>query len=189
MELLKERIVRDGKVIDNRILKVDSFLNHQMDINLFNEMGKEFKERFKDIKIDKILTIEASGIGPACITAQYFNVPAVFAKKTMSSNLSADIFTTEVYSFTKETTYNVYVSKEYIKEGENILFIDDFLAHGEAVLGIYDLAKQAKANISGVGIIIEKQFQGGRKKFENIIPRVESLAIIKSMENGNVIFD
>lgn len=188
MELLKEKILKDGKVIDGRILKVDNFLNHQIDINLFNQMGKEFKKRFENDKVDKILTIESSGIGIACITAQYFNVPVVFAKKTQSSNITSQVYETMVHSFTKEIDYRVFVSKEFIKKGEKILVIDDFLAHGEASLGLMDIIKQAGADLAGVGIVIEKDFQGGRQKLENAGAKLQSLAVIKSMKDGEIIF-
>jgi len=188
MELLKQKILKEGKVIDGRILKVDNFLNHQIDINLFNEIGKEFKKRFENDKIDKILTIESSGIGIACITAQYFNVPVVFAKKTQSSNITSQVYETMVHSFTKEIDYRVFVSKEFINEGEKILIIDDFLAHGEASLGLISLIKQGGAKLSGIGIVIEKDFQGGRQKLEDVGAKLQSLAVIKSMKDGNIIF-
>lgn len=188
MELLKEKIIREGRVIDNRILKVDSFLNHQMDVNLFNEMGKEFKSRFGKDKVDKIVTIESSGIGPACITAQYFNVPVVFAKKTMSSNLDSEVYCSKVYSFTKSMEYKIFISKNYIGEGENVLVIDDFLANGQAAMGLMDILDQAKANLVGLGIVIEKGFQNGRKVIMERGGRVESLVTIESMENGKLIF-
>lgn len=188
MNILKEKILSDGKVIDGRILKVDSFLNHQIDVDLFNKIGQEFKELFKDKIVDKILTIEASGIGLACITAQYFNVPVVFAKKSLSLNLSGELYVTDVHSFTKDTNYKVYVSKSYIKEDENILIIDDFLAHGEASLGLMDIIEKGKAKVSGIGIVIEKGFQGGRKKLEEKGANVKSLAIIESMNNGDIKF-
>jgi len=188
MELLKERIIREGRIVGNNILKVDSFLNHQIDVDLFNSIGREFKERFKDVKVDKILTIEASGIGLACITAQYFNVPVVFAKKSLSGNLDNDVYYSEVFSYTKKVQCNIYVSKKYIRENENILIIDDFLAIGQASLGLIDIVNQAGATLSGVGIVIEKDFQGGRKKLEEKGARVESLAIVESMKDGQVFF-
>lgn len=188
MEILKNKIINEGKVIDGRILKVDKFLNHQIDVDLFNEIGKEFKKRFEEDRIDKILTIEASGIGIACITAQYFNVPVLFAKKTQSLNINGEVYETMVHSFTKEIDYRVFVSKEFIKEGERILIIDDFLAHGEASLGLIDLIRQAGAVLAGVGIVIEKDFQGGRKKLEDKGAKLQSLAVIKSMKDGKIIF-
>jgi xanthine phosphoribosyltransferase len=188
MELLKQRIVSEGRVIKDSILKVDSFLNHQIDIKLYNEIGKEFKRIFNEDKVDKILTIEASGIGLACITAQYFNVPVVFAKKTLSSNLDSEIYHSRVTSFTKGLTYNIFVSKSYIKHGENILIIDDFLANGQAVLGLSDIVGQAGANLVGAGIVIEKGFQNGRKILSEKGIRIESLAIIESMKDGKLVF-
>lgn len=188
MELLKQRILNEGRVINDNILKVDSFLNHQMDINFFNKIGREFKNIFKDDRIDKILTIESSGIGIACITAQYFNVPVVFAKKSLSSNLGSEVYQSHVFSFTKNMTYKILVSKSYIHPGENILIIDDFLANGQAVLGLSDVIKQAKANIVGAGIVIEKGFQDGRRILTQKGIRVESLAIIESMKGGKVVF-
>lgn len=188
MELLKQRILKDGKVMGDGILKVDSFLNHQIDVNLLNEIGKEFKERFKDSKVDKILTIEASGIGISCITAQYFNVPVVFAKKAISSNLGTKVYNSQAYSFTKKNIFNIYVSKDYLNPEENVLIIDDFLANGQAALGLMDIIEQAGASLTGIGIVIEKEMQGGREKLEKRGARVESLAIISSMEGGKVVF-
>lgn len=188
MELLKQRIIEEGKVINDNILKVDSFLNHQMDIKLFNELGREFKKIFNDDRVDKILTIEASGIGLACITAQYFDVPVVFAKKSLSSNLGTEVYQSHVFSFTKSIAYKILVSKSYIHPGENILIIDDFLANGQAVLGLSDIIRQAKANIIGAGIVIEKGFQNGRKILMEKGIRIESLAIIESMKDGKVVF-
>jgi len=189
MELLKKRILEDGRVGNGGVLKVDSFLNHQIDIDLYNEIGKEFKKRFSDKKVSKILTIEASGIGIACITAQYFNVPVVFAKKTESKNLDSETYQSEVYSFTKEKNYRIRVSKKYLNPGENVLIIDDFLANGRAVLGLMDIIQQSGASLAGVGIVIEKGFQDGGHLLREKGVQVESLAIIKSMENGKVEFD
>lgn len=189
MELLKNNILEHAKVIDERILKVDNFLNHQMDVALFNEIGKEFKRRFQDKKITKILTIEASGIGIACITAQYFNnVPVVFAKKHHANNLDRDTYESEVYSFTKEKNYKVRVSKEYLNAEDKVLIIDDFLAHGQAACGLLDIVGQAQATPVGVGIVIEKGFQKGREKILDRNVPVESLAIIESLKNNQVIF-
>ncbi|MBU5454690.1 xanthine phosphoribosyltransferase [Caproiciproducens sp. MSJ-32] len=189
MEKLKEKILNEGKVREGNILKVDCFLNHQMDIKFLNEVGQEFRERFKDVKIDKILTIEASGIGIAAIAAQYFDyVPVVFAKKTESLNLDKEVYEAEVNSFTKKKTYKVRVGKQFIKKGENILIIDDFLAKGCAAKGMIELIKQAEANLVGIGIVIEKGFQEGRQVLEGMGARVESLAIIDSFENGKVNF-
>lgn len=189
MELLKKRILKDGIVIKDRILKVDSFLNHQMDIELFNEIGKEFKNRFKHKNITKILTIEASGIGIACIAAQHFNnVPVIFAKKYSATNLDKDAYEAEVYSFTKEESYKIRVSKKYINSEDRILIIDDFLASGSAALGLIDIIRQAEAEVCGIGIVIEKYFQGGRKMIEECGVELESLAIIEDMKNNIVTF-
>jgi len=187
MELLKEMIMNKGKVREGNILKVDSFLNHQMDVKFLNEVGKEFRNRFKGEKIDKILTIEASGIGIAAIASQYFDyVPVVFAKKTESLNLDKEVYESEVHSFTKNKTYKVRVGKQFLNEGENILIIDDFLAKGCATKGLIDIINQSKANLIGVGIVIEKGFQEGRSVLEEIGVRVESLAIIEKFEDGKV---
>ncbi len=189
MKLLKDKIMECGKITDGRILRVESFVNHQMDINLFNEMGKEFKNRFSDTKIDKILTIETSGIGIAAIVSQYFDcVPVVFARKFPSAIISDNTYNYEVHSFTKNTTNMVRVDKEFLKEGENILIIDDFLASGAAAVGLINIVRQAKANPVGMGIIIEKGFQGGRKAIEEVGVRVESLAIIDHFEDGKIVF-
>ncbi|MCX7920641.1 MAG: xanthine phosphoribosyltransferase [Clostridia bacterium] len=189
MLLLKQKILSEGRVIGKDVLKVDSFLNHQIDVNLFNEIGKEFKERFKDKKVTKILTIEASGIGIACITAQYFNVPVVFAKKTESKNLDSDTYESEVYSFTKDKSYKVRVSKRYINSDDHILIIDDFLANGCAVLGLKDIVDKGGATLAGVGIVIEKGFQDGGKMLREKGLNVNSLAIIKSMVEEKVEFE
>lgn len=188
MELLKNRILKDAKVIGDSIIKVDSFLNHQLDIDLFNEMGREFKKRFKDEKISRILTVEASGIAVACIAAQYFNVPVVFAKKHEALNLDSDTYQSEVYSFTKQRSYNIRVSKKYITSEDNVLIIDDFLANGKAASGLVDIVHQAGARIAGVGIVIEKGFQKGREALQQKGVRIESLIIIKSMEKGTITF-
>ncbi|WP_195937875.1 xanthine phosphoribosyltransferase [Romboutsia sp. 1001713B170131_170501_G6] len=189
MKLLQEKILKDGRIEGNDILKVDNFLNHQLDIAFLNEMGKEFKNRFKDEKIDKILTIEASGIAIASIASQHFgNVPVVFAKKVESKNLDKEVYETKVYSFTKGKEYSVKVSKRYLNEGENILVLDDFLANGRAAVGLKDLVDQAGANLVGVGIAIEKGFQEGRELLLSKGIRLESLAILDSIENGVIKF-
>ncbi|WP_432401371.1 xanthine phosphoribosyltransferase [Wukongibacter sp. M2B1] len=188
MKLLEKKIIEEGYVIDNDILKVDNFLNHRLDINFLNELGKEFKEIFKDKKVDKILTIEASGIAIACIAAQYFNVPVVFAKKVESKNLDRDVYESDVYSFTKGKNYRIRVSKRYINSGENILVLDDFLANGRAALGLKDIIEQAEAKLVGVGIVIEKGFQEGGEILRDMGIDLESLAIIESMEKGEVKF-
>ncbi len=190
MEILKERIRKDGVVKHGNILKVDSFLNHQMDIKLFNEIGKEFKERLKDVKVDKILTIEASGIGLAVIVAQYFDVPVVFAKKSQSINLDGTVLCANVESFTHKRMHSVIVASRFISPGENILIIDDFLANGCAALGLCQIVESAHANIAAIGIIIEKGHQQGGKVLRDKGYRVESLAITDEMnaEDGTITF-
>jgi len=190
MKILEERIRKDGVVKKGNVLKVDSFLNHQMDVVLFNQMGEEFKRLFSDRPINKILTIEASGIGIACIVAQHFNVPVVFAKKTQSINLDGEMYCTKIESFTHNRTYDVIVSKKFLKPEDHILIIDDFLANGCAVDGLIDLVKSAGASVEGVGIAIEKGFQSGGNLIRNKGVRVESLAIIESMddEKGEILF-
>lgn len=188
MELLKNRILKDGKIIGDSIIKVDSFLNHQLDIELFNEMGREFKARFSNVNISKILTVESSGIAVACITAQYFRVPVVFAKKHEALNIDSDTFHSEVYSFTKKKSYNIRVSKKYISSEDTVLIIDDFLANGKAASGLVEIVQQAGATVAGVGIVIEKGFQKGREVLVQKGIRIESLAIIKSIEEGTITF-
>ena len=185
MKLLEERIKKDGIVKPGNVLKVDNFLNHQMDIALFNEMGKEFKRLFADCKVNKILTIEASGIGIACIVAQYFDVPVVFAKKKKPSTME-NMLTTTVYSFTKDRTYDVCVSKDYLCPGDKVLFIDDFLANGNAAKGIIDLVQKAEAELVGMGFLIEKSFQHGGDYLRAQGIHVESLAIIESLDNCQI---
>lgn len=186
--MLKDRIRKDGKVLPGNILKVGSFLNHQMDIGLFNEIGKEFFRRFSGVPVTRILTIEASGIGIACIAAQYFNVPVVFAKKSKSKNISGDVLVTNVKSYTHNTTYDVMVSKEFIKPDDSVLIIDDFLANGCALEGLVQLVRSAGAKVVGAGIVIEKGFQEGGAQLRAKGIRVESLAIIDRMstEDGVV---
>lgn len=189
MKLLKEKILTDGYVIGEDILKVDSFLNHQMDVHLFNEIGKEFYSLFKSCDVNKILTIEASGIALATITAQYFgNIPVVFAKKTESINLDQDLYYSEVYSFTKQKSYKIMVSKKYINKDDRILVIDDFLANGKALLGLKEIIDQADATLVGAGIVIEKGFQEGGDIVRSLGIHVESLAIIESMGSGKIKF-
>ena len=190
MQLLKERILKDGVVKPGNILKVDSFLNHQMDIDLINEIGKEFKARFSDCPITKILTIEASGIGIACIAAQYFHVPVVFAKKTQSINLDGDVYSTKIQSFTHRRIYDVIVSKKFLSPEDHVLIIDDFLANGCALEGLIDIVKSSGATIEGVGIAIEKGFQKGGDLIRSKGIRVESLAIVDGMnaETGEIFF-
>ena len=188
MNFLEKRIVEDGVVKEGNILKVDSFLNHQMDIDLFNEMGKEFKRLFADCKVNKILTIEASGIGIACIVAQYFDVPVVFAKKAQSINIDGDVYSTKIQSFTHQRVYDVIVSKKYLNPEDHILIIDDFLANGCALEGLIDLVQSAGATVEGIGIAIEKGFQQGGKLIRDRGIRLESLAIVDSMEGGELVF-
>ncbi|KSV60042.1 xanthine phosphoribosyltransferase [Acetivibrio ethanolgignens] len=190
MELLKERIRKDGKVKEGNVLKVDSFLNHQMDVKLFIEFGKEFKKRFADCDINKILTIEASGIGVACIVAQYFDVPVVFAKKNQTKNIAGDTYTSRVESFTHGKVYDILVSKEYLRPEDKVLLIDDFLANGAALLGLSKLVKDSGATLVGAGIVIEKGFQDGGKIVRESGVRVESLAIVDAMDEktGTVVF-
>lgn len=189
MELLKRKILQEGRVEGHDILKVDSFLNHQMDIELFNEIGRDLKSRFGDEPISKILTIEASGIGIACIAAQYFKVPVVFAKKTESRNLDKEVYESKVTSFTKNKDYIIKVSKEYLDKSDHILIIDDFLANGQALSGLIDIITQANAHLAGVGIVIEKSFQNGGKDLRSQGIRIESLAMIKSLENNKITFE
>lgn len=191
MQLLKERIIKDGKIRSGNVLKVDSFLNHQMDIELFGEIGKEFKRRFADQEITKILTIEASGIGIACITALSFQVPVVFAKKNQTKNIAGDVYTGKVESYTHGRIYDIIVSKEFLRPEDKILIIDDFLANGAALLGLSKLVKDAGATLVGAGIVIEKGFQAGGKLIREAGVRLESLAIVESMseENGIVFRD
>ena len=190
MKLLEERIRKDGIVKPGDVLKVDSFLNHQMDIQLFNEMGKEFRRLFADRPLNKILTLEASAIGIACIAAQYFNVPVVFAKKAKSINLDGEMYMTKIQSFTHQRVYDVIVSKKFLTPDDHILIIDDFLANGCAVNGLIDLINSAGAVIEGVGIAIEKGFQQGGDLIRSRGIRLESLAIIESMnaETGEIVF-
>jgi len=182
MKLLEERIRKDGVVKEGNVLKVDSFLNHQMDVELFNEMGKEFKRLFADKPINKILTIEASGIGIACIVAQSFHVPVVFAKKSQSVNIDGDLYTSKVESFTHKRVYDIIVSKKFLSADDHVLIIDDFLANGCAVMGLIDLINEAGATLEGVGIAVEKGFQQGGKLIRDKGIRLESLAIIESMD-------
>ena len=191
LKLLEDRIVKDGIVKPGNVLKVDSFLNHQMDISLFNDMGKEFKRLFNDTPINKILTIEASGIGIACVAAQYFdNVPVVFAKKSQTVNIDGEVYSTKIESFTHKRVYDVTISKKYLSSKDHVLIIDDFLANGCALNGLLDIAQKAGATVEGVGIAVEKGFQRGGELIRQKGIRVESLAIIESMDadSGNIVF-
>ena len=188
MKLLEERILKDGQVFPGNILKVDSFLNHQIDVNLLCEMGKEIKRLYADAGINKILTIEASGIAIASIAAQYFDCPVLFAKKTKTKNIANSVYKTQVRSFTHGTEYDVILSKDFLGEKDNVLIVDDFLAEGNALLGLIDLCDQAGAKVSGCAIAIEKGFQQGRERVEKKGIRVESLAIVQEMKDDAVVF-
>ena len=181
MELLKERIRRDGKVKGTDVLKVDSFLNHQMDVELFAEIGKEFKRRFAGCEINKILTIEASGIGIACVVAQYFHCPVIFAKKTQTKNIAGEVYTSKVESFTHGRVYDIIVAKEFLGPGDKVLLIDDFLANGAALEGLAQLVMDAGAELVGAGIVIEKAFQPGGDRLRAKGLRIEALARVQSM--------
>lgn len=188
MKLLEEKILTCGTVLPGNILKVDSFLNHQLDVKLLNELGKEFFRLFSSYDITKILTVEASGIAIACAAANYFDVPVVFAKKGNHKNVGNDVYTAEVFSFTKDITYTVAVSKKYLSPSDNVLIIDDFLANGQAVLGLKKITEDAGATLKGVGIAIEKGFQDGGKKLREAGIKVQSLAIVDSMSDNSITF-
>ena len=190
MKLLEERIQKDGIVKAGNVLKVDSFINHQMDIELISEMGKEWKRLFADKPINKILTIEASGIGIACIAAMHFHVPVVFAKKTQSINLDGEMYTAEVESFTHKNKNQVIVSKKFLSEEDHVLIIDDFLANGCALQGLIQIVQSAGATVEGIGIAVEKGFQSGGRMIRNLGYQLESLAIVESMddETGKITF-
>lgn len=190
MNFLEERIVKDGLIKEGNVLKVDSFLNHQMDINLFDMMGEEFLRRFEGKGINKILTIEASGIGIACVVAKHFNVPVVFAKKSKSINIDGDMYIAEVESFTHKTKNQVIVSKKFLGPDDHVLIIDDFLANGCALQGLISIVNQAEGAVEGIGIAIEKGFQSGGQIIRNLGYQLESLAIVESMdcETGNIVF-
>lgn len=190
MQLLKDRIRKDGKIKEGNVLKVDSFLNHQMDVKLFQEIGKEFKRRFEGEEITKILTIEASGIGIACVAAEVFDVPVVFAKKTQTKNIAGDVYTTKVESFTHGRVYDIIVSREFLGKGDKVLLIDDFLANGKALEGLAELVKKSGAELVGAGVVIEKGFQVGGDIIRSKGIHLESLAIVESMDEktGKVVF-
>ena len=190
MNFLEERIQKDGVVKEGNVLKVDSFLNHQMDVTLFQQMGEEFKRRFADKEINKILTIEASGIGIACVAAQHFHVPVVFAKKSQSVNIDGEVYSTKIESFTHKRVYDVIVSKKFLHPEDHILIIDDFLANGCALEGLIDIVNKAGASVEGVGIAVEKGFQKGGDLIRSKGIRVESLAIVESMDDktGEITF-
>ncbi len=190
MKLLEERIRKDGVVKAGNILKVDSFLNHQMDIELFNEMGKEWARLFADCPINKILTVEASGIGIACVVAQHFHAPVVFAKKTQSLNIDGEVYSTKIESFTHKRVYDVIVSKKFLSPEDHVLIIDDFLANGCALEGLLEIVEQAGATAEGIGIAVEKGFQEGGRRIREKGIRLESLAIVDGMndETGEITF-
>lgn len=190
MKLLEDRIRRDGVVKEGNVLKVDRFLNHQMDIELFQEIGKEFKRRFANENVNKILTIEASGIGIACIAAESFHVPVVFAKKTQTKNIAGEVYTTQVESFTHGRIYDIIVSKEFLGKGDRVLLIDDFLANGKALEGLAQLVEDSGAELVGAGVVIEKGFQRGGDAIRAKGIHLESLAIVESMNDktGEIVF-
>lgn len=188
MDLLKNKILSEGIALSDNVLKVDKFLNHQIDPELMVEIGKEFHARFKDDKITKVLTLESSGIAPAVMTALNFNVPAVFARKRKSLTFTNDLLSAQVFSYTKQETNMISVSNQFIQPGDNILIIDDFLANGEAAGALISIVEQAEANVAGLGIVIEKSFQSGASILKNKNYRVESLARIKSLTDGTITF-
>lgn len=190
MQLLKDRIRKDGIIKQGNVLKVDSFLNHQMDIELFQEIGKEFKKRFDGEEINKILTIEASGIGIACVVAQEFGVPVLFAKKSKTKNISGEVYTSKVESFTHGRIYDIIVSKDFLGEGDKVLLIDDFLANGKALEGLAALVEESGAELVGAGVVIEKGFQIGGKLIRDRGIHLESLAIVDDMDwrSGKIVF-
>ena len=188
MKLLEDRILRDGIVKPGNILKVDSFINHQMDIPFINELGREFKRRFADSVITKILTIESSGIGIACIAAQYFGVPVIFAKKAQSLNLDGEMYIAKVESFTHKRVYDVILSKKFLTEQDHVLLIDDFLANGCALMGLMEIVKQSGAVLEGAGVVIEKGFQKGGQMIRDMGVHLESLAIVENMTDDSLTF-
>ena len=190
MNFAEERILRDGIVGEGNVLRVDSFLNHCMDISFFEEIGAEFRKRFDGVPINKILTIEASGIGIACITARYFGVPVVFAKKSKSLNISGGVYTAEAASFTRGKTNRITVSQKYLGSDDHVLIIDDFLANGNALKALISICSQAGAAVEGIGIVIEKGFQNGGRDIREMGYRLESLAVIRSMDakTGEIAF-
>lgn len=188
MELLKQRILKDGNIRGGDILKVDSFLNHQIDITLLNEIGREFQRHFGKKEITKIVTIEASGIAIACITAQYFNVPVLFAKKAASKNIDGEVYTSTIKSFTHGNEYTAMLEKKFLTPEDRVLILDDFLATGMAQRGLLHIVEQAKATVAGIGIVIEKGFQGGGDRLRKDGYDLYSLAVIDTMENGIPVF-
>lgn len=190
MRKLEERILKDGKVFKGNVLKVDSFLNHQLDVGLLSDIGKELKRLYNDCDITKVLTIEASGIGVGCMVAQFFDCPLLFAKKTKTINIKGDVYKSKVESFTHQCVYDIIVSKDFITSDDTVLIVDDFLAKGNALNGLIDIVNQAGAKLAGCGIAIEKGFQGGGDKLREQGIRVESMAIIDKMDDttGEIVF-
>lgn len=190
MNFIEEKVAKDGVVKDGNILIVDSFLNHQIDVDLLNQVGREFRRRFNDCKVTKILTIEASGIGIACMTAQYFGVPVLFAKKSRSLNVTGDKYSAKAYSYTHECENTVYVASRYLSSDDRVLIIDDFLAQGEAVKALCAIVAQAGASVEGIGIVVEKGFQEGGRILRESGFRLESLAVVDSMDaaTGRIVF-
>jgi xanthine phosphoribosyltransferase len=188
MKLMQDRILQEAQLLDGGVIKVDGFLNHRMDIDLIDKVGEEFYRIFGHLGVTEILTVEASGIGIACLTARYFNVPVIFAKKSESKNLVGELYTSEVYSFTKGRSYTIRVEKKYLKKGEKVLLIDDFLANGKALLGLVDICNQAGAEVVGAGICIEKNFQEGGDKIRQMGINLHSMAVIDFDEKGNLYF-
>ncbi len=190
MQLLEDRIIKDGKVFEGNVLKVDSFLNHQLDVELLDKMGLEMKKLFENSNISKVLTIEASGIGVGCMVAKHFNCPLLFAKKTKTLNIKGDVYTSKVESFTHQCTYDIIVSKDFLNNNDTVLIVDDFLAKGNALIGLIDIVNQSGAKLAGCGIAIEKGYQGGGDKLREQGIRVESMAIIEEMDDvtGRIVF-
>lgn len=190
MQLLEERIIKDGKVFAGNVLKVDSFLNHQLDVDLLDKMGLEMKNLFRDSNVTKILTIEASGIGVGCMVARHFNCPLLFAKKSKTLNIKGDVYTSKVESFTHQCTYDIIVSKDFLNKNDTVLIVDDFLAKGNALNGLIDIVQQSGARLAGCGIAIEKGYQGGGDKLRAQGIQVESMAIVEAMddETGKIVF-
>jgi len=187
LELVKQAVLTQGRALGNDILKVDSFLNHQLDVDLLNAIGRIFYEKFGHLAIDKIMTAEVSGIAIAAIAAQYFNVPVVFAKKTISKNLDPDTWEGTVYSYTKKQTYQIRVSKRYLHQGEKVLILDDFLANGEAIKGMKQIIDNAGAEMAGAGVVIEKSFQPGASLLNHLGISVEPIIQVESLENENIV--
>jgi xanthine phosphoribosyltransferase len=190
MKLLEDRIIKDGKVFSGNVLKVDSFLNHQIDVELLDKMGLEVKKLFSDSCVTKVLTIEASGIGVGCMVAKHFNCPLLFAKKSKTLNIKGDVYTSRVESFTHQCTYDIIVSKDFLNENDTVLIVDDFLAKGNALIGLIDIVNQSGAKLAGCSIAIEKGYQGGGDKLRAQGIKVESLAIIEEMDDstGEIVF-